>query len=160
MRRVATLAVALALGCAPIARADTTTPIGGGKALYLLRCGGCHGIQGVSVPKDVPTLRGRAGAFLCNAEGRDYMLRLPNVQMALIRDDADLAAVMNFVAFDLGGRSAPKGAKPFSAAEVAVTRGHPLPTDTIAARRDAAIAEAGACAAGYEKPTVQAPGPY
>lgn len=173
MRRVRLVGLVLAALAAPaatVAQGEVRTPtaadraagppIMGGQALYLLRCGGCHGIQGVSVPKAIPSLRGRAGAFLCTPAGRDYMLRLPNVQMALIRDDADLAAVMNFVAFDLGGRSAPAGARRFSAAEVAATRGRPLPAGTIAARRNAIIAAAGHCAAAYTKPSPQLPGPY
>jgi hypothetical protein len=130
--------------------AQQLVAIGGARQLYLLRCGGCHGIQGVSVPKSIPTLRGRAGVFLCSPAARDFMLRLPNIQMSLIRDDADLAAVMNFVAFDLGGASTPPGAPPFTALEVAKTRGRPLDVKTLSSRHDALIAQAGACAAPYQ----------
>ena len=46
---------------------------------YLERCGGCHGIEGVSAEQLVPTLRGRAGYFLCTKSGREYLVRLPSV---------------------------------------------------------------------------------
>jgi hypothetical protein len=97
----------------------------------------------------IPTLRGRAGVFLCSEAARDFVLRLPNIQMALIRDDDDLAAVMNFVTFDLGGGSAPPGAVPFKAAEIAASRGRPLDRETIRSRRDAILGRVGACAAPY-----------
>ena len=87
------------------------------QSLYLTRCGGCHGIEGVSVP-EVPTLRNRAGRFLGSEAGRSYMVQLPNVALSLIRDDQDLADVLNFVAFGLGGASVPNGAGPFTAEEV------------------------------------------
>ena len=131
------------------------------RQLYLLRCAGCHGIQGVSVPTSIPTLRGRVGMFLCAPAGRAFVLRLPNIQMSLIRDDAALADVMNFVMFDLGGASVPARARPFTAKEVAASRGRPLQTATIAATRDALVADAGACADAYRIPPAQRfSGPY
>ncbi len=144
------------------ARAGTTPvgPIDATRSLYLLRCGGCHGIQGVSVPRSIPTLRGRAGVFLCSAKGRDFVLRLPNVQMALIRNDQALADVMNFVAFDLGGASAPATARHFTAADVALARHRPLPAAGLLARRDQLLREAGACAAAYDVQDRRYDGPY
>ena len=76
-------------------------------------------------------LRDRVGYFMCTPEGRDYLIRLPNVAYSAITDNQELADMMNFVVFGLGGASAPKGAKPFTAAEVARLRtrcaGDPVP---------------------------------
>lgn len=93
---------------------------------YIEYCSGCHGIQGRSRPTPVPELRDRVGYFLCTREGREYLIRLPNVAHAPIADDAELAALMNFVAFGLGGASAPKDSRPFEAAEVGSLRRSPF----------------------------------
>jgi len=132
MKRLGLLLALLAVG--PVAARADTTRLNHAQSLYLMRCGGCHGIEGVSVP-EVPTLRDRAGMFLCSEPGREYMVRLPNVALSLIRDDQDLADVMNFVAFKLGGASAPKGARPYTADEVRKLRASPLDGATLARMR-------------------------
>ncbi|MET0270950.1 MAG: cytochrome C [Sphingomonas sp.] len=101
---------------------------------FVLRCGGCHGTLGVSPPRSVPSLKGVAGWFLCTPEGREYIIRLPNVSRAQF-DDATLAGVMNFVTFTLGGASAPKGAARFTEAEVKAIRARPLNTAPLNAFR-------------------------
>jgi hypothetical protein len=99
------------------------------QSIYLQHCGGCHGIQGISAPREVPSLKGQVGNFLCTAEGRAYLIRLPNVALAPVSDQM-LADMMNFVVFDLGGpSSAAPNASPYTAAEVAQLRRRPL-TDT------------------------------
>lgn len=95
---------------------------------YLLRCGGCHGIDGRSPPGSVPMLKGVAGSFLCSPASRTYVGRLPNVALTQLSDE-DLAGVLNYVAFDLGG--APKGAKPFTGPELAEARKSPLGQGSI-----------------------------
>lgn len=99
------------------------------QSLYMQHCGGCHGVHGVSAPREVPDLRGQVGSFLCSAEGRAYLVRLPNIALAPV-DDQMLADMMNFVVFDLGGPSpAVTNAPAYTAAEVAQLRKQPL-TDT------------------------------
>ena len=104
-----------------------TTP----QSDYVEHCSGCHGMQGNSAPADIPVLRDRVGYFMCTAEGRDYLIRLPNVAYSSIDDNQELADMMNFVVFGLGGKSAPTGAKPFTAAEVARLRTHALATESL-----------------------------
>ncbi len=92
------------------------------KANYIERCGGCHGVDGRSVAALVPDLKHTAGYFLCDEEARAYVARLPNVAFSQI-NDADLAAMLNFVVLDLGARDGPPqpGAaapRPYTAAEV------------------------------------------
>ena len=109
--------------------------LGHTQTLYLMRCGGCHGIEGRSASAVVPDLRDQVGLFLCSGEGRDYMLRVPNVAMSLIRDDAGLAGVMNFVVSQFGGRNIPADTRPFTAAEVHEARLQPLRATDLAALR-------------------------
>ena len=92
---------------------------------YLEHCGGCHGLQGDSTPSPIPVLKGRVGYFMCTEAGRNYLGRLPNIAYADI-DDEDLAQLLNFVVFDLGGGTAPAKARPFDAAEVHRLRAQPL----------------------------------
>ncbi len=113
---------------------------GPAQSQFLLRCGGCHGTLGVSPPHSVPVLRGRVGWFLCTAAGRDYMMRVPNVSRALL-DDRALADVLNFVAFDLGGTPASRGAPRFTAAEVAAVRRRPLTDVPLIAYRTRVVNE-------------------
>jgi hypothetical protein len=89
---------------------------------YLEYCGGCHGLQGSSAPAPIPVLTGRVGYFMCTNAGRRYLLRLPNIAHVRLDDDQRVAGMMNFVVFDLGGPTAPRGARPFTAAEVAAER--------------------------------------
>lgn len=93
---------------------------------YLSHCGGCHGIEGISGPTFVPPLRDVVGSFGCTDEGREYLVRVPGVSMSLIRDDQELADVMNFVLFTLGGHSTKTGFKPYTAAEIHEWRQHPM----------------------------------
>ena len=105
---------------------------------YLQSCGGCHGIQGRSAAGLVPQLRDRVGWFMCTPEGREYIVELPDVAFAGISDQ-ELADVLNFMMFDLGGASTPKSAKPYSAAEVKQLRENsPLRTG-VHARRQAVV---------------------
>ena len=114
---------------------------------YVEHCSGCHGMQGNSAPAQIPVLRDRVGYFLCTKEGRDYLIRLPNVAYSAISDNQELADMMNFVVFGLGGNSAPKGAKPFTAAEVARLRTKALATQSlIAIRADVVSKMLGSCA--------------
>ena len=121
-----------------------TTP----ESDYVEYCSGCHGMQGNSAPAEIPVLRDRVGYFMCSKEGRDYLIRLPNVAYSAIDDNQELADMMNFVVFGLGGRSAPKGAKPFTAAEVARLRRDALATQSLIAARARVIGglASGGCA--------------
>jgi hypothetical protein len=114
---------------------------------YVEHCSGCHGMQGNSAPAEIPVLRDRVGYFMCTKEGREYLIRLPNVAYSAISDNQELADMMNFVVFGLGGNSAPKGAKPFGAAEVARLRTRALATQSlIAARAEVVGKMLGSCA--------------
>ena len=110
---------------------------------YVEHCSGCHGMQGNSAPADIPVLRDRVGYFMCTPQGRDYLIRLPNVAYSAITDNQELADMMNFVVFGLGGKSAPKGARPFTASEVARLRTRALATQSLIAIRAEVVAKLG-----------------
>jgi hypothetical protein len=123
---------------------ELTTP----QSDYVEYCSGCHGMQGNSAPAEIPVLRDRVGYFMCTREGRDYLIRLPNVAYSAISDDQELADMMNFVVFGLGGASAPKGTKPFTAAEVKRLRARALGTQSLIAARATVVDKLiSACAA-------------
>jgi len=118
---------------------ELTTP----QSDYVEHCSGCHGMQGNSAPAEIPVLRDRVGYFMCTREGRDYLIRLPNVAYSAISDNQELADMMNFVVFGLGGNSAPKGTKPFTASEVARLRTRALTTQSLIAIRAEVVAKLG-----------------
>lgn len=118
---------------------ELTTP----QSDYVEHCSGCHGMQGNSAPAEIPVLRDRVGYFMCTREGRDYLIRLPNVAYSAISDNQELADMMNFVVFGLGGNSAPKGTKPFTASEVARLRTRALATQSLIAIRAEVVAKLG-----------------
>ena len=112
-----------------------TTP----ESDYVEYCSGCHGMQGNSAPAEIPVLRDRVGYFMCTREGRDYLIRLPNVAYSAITDNQELADMMNFVVFGLGGNSAPRGTRPFTAPEVRRLRAEALGTQSLIAARAAVV---------------------
>jgi len=131
------------LAVAEPALPELTTP----QSDYVEHCSGCHGMQGDSAPAEIPVLRDRIGYFMCTKEGREYLIRLPNVAYSAIGDNQELADMMNFVVFGLGGNSAPRGAKPFTAAEVGRLRKDALSTQSLVAVRAEVVAKMlGSCA--------------
>lgn len=127
------LAGLLFLSCAT-AHAEGLATKEHATAAYLQGCGGCHGLRGRSVQLLVPQLHDQVGFLLCTPEGRDYAIRLPNVAFAHV-SDAELADLMNYVMFDIGGASAPANAKHYSAQEVGRLRRDPLTVTDLRARR-------------------------
>jgi mono/diheme cytochrome c family protein len=117
---------------------EPATAIGAPQQAYLLACGGCHGIDGASNGRRVPTLKGLVGYYLNIPQGRAYLARLPNIAFADL-DDVSLAALLNYVVFDLGGDSVPPHAAPFAALEVGRLRGQPLTEVSLVGYREALV---------------------
>jgi len=141
------LAAAILFCASPASAAPALPELTTPQSDYVEHCSGCHGMQGNSAPAEIPVLRDRVGYFMCTREGREYLIRLPNVAYSAITDNRQLADMMNFVVFGLGGNSAPKDAKPFAAAEVAKLRTRALGTQSlIAARAEVVNGMVGRCA--------------
>lgn len=133
---VMTLLTMVALAATP----GRENPLPPTQVAYLTSCGGCHGIEGISAPGQVPTLRGLTGAFLCTPEGRNFLVRLPDVALATL-DDRMLTRVVNFVVFDLGAPVAGgRQARPYTVAEVARLRREPLTDTGLTAYRNRVVA--------------------
>lgn len=151
----ATLALAVPAVSASDPRAETVAKglaaIGDAelaKADYVEHCAGCHGVQGLSAPAKLPELRGRVGYMMCTADTRAYLLRLPNIAKSRISDNQQLADMLNFMVFGLGGTSVLPGTKPFTAAEVGYERRFALTSASLVRERkrhvETAIAKCGA----------------
>lgn len=105
----------------PLAVPSFTRP----QSNYLLGCGGCHGENGISNSKLVPDLHEQVGYYLNIPQGREYLVRLPNVAFSIMSDQ-DLTDVLNFMVFRMGGASVPAHTTPYTIAEVARLRKRPL----------------------------------
>jgi hypothetical protein len=128
--RIAALAL---LGLPAVLHAEMTQ-VPTARGSYLLSCGGCHGLDGVSNSKLVPDLKDQVGFFLNLPEGRDYVVRLPNVAFSITTDEA-LTGLLNYVVFTLGGVSVPKDTKPYTTREVSKLRRSPLTEVSLAQMR-------------------------
>ena len=136
----AALALAATLA-ASAAAADAPPAYPQGAATFQANCAVCHGATGAGVPSLAPPLLSYPARYAASAEGRrqlaitvlygmygdvvvegkHYDFRMPDFGQL---DDASLAAVLNFVVFDLA--HAPASVAPLTSAEVAAERAHPL----------------------------------
>lgn len=110
------------------------------QVAYLTSCGGCHGVEGVSAPKVVPTLKALTGSFLCTRQGRQFIVRLPDVALSSLSSRM-LTKVMNWVVFDLGAPvPAGREAHPYTVAEVTRLRREPLTQTGLTPYREQVVA--------------------
>lgn len=112
-----------------------------GAVTFQANCAVCHGATGAGLPSLAPPLLSYPARYAASAEGRrqlamtvlfglfgdiavdgkHYDFRMPDFAQL---DDASLAAVLNFVVFDLGHAAAT--VQPLGSAELASERAHPL----------------------------------
>ena len=104
----------LLLAFAAAVQADT-------RADYLLNCGGCHLSDGSGAPGGVPSIRDDLGRIITVAEGRGYLVRVPGSSQAQL-DDAELAAVINWVLTEFNSATLPDDFEPLTAEEVQEAR--------------------------------------
>lgn len=102
---------------------------------YALHCQGCHLAGGTATPGLVPAIDGTMGRFMRVREGREYLLRLPNVVAAQL-GDADTAALLNWLVRRFAQEELPDDFRPFTTAEVAASRDVPPLVDVEGARRN------------------------
>ena len=91
------------------------------KTDYLLHCSGCHLPDGSGAPDDVPTLRDGLGWLVSVAEGRGYLVRVPGSSQAIL-NDAELAAVINWLLTEFNSATLADDFQPLTAAEVGRAR--------------------------------------
>ena len=101
---------------------------------YTLYCMGCHGTQAEGVPGKIPPLAHVLALYMRSPVGRDYVLRVPGAANSVL-SDAQLAAVLNWVAAHFDGGELPPEIAPFTTEEVTHSRHQPL-ADVLATRRE------------------------
>jgi mono/diheme cytochrome c family protein len=154
---LATLAALAALAVASAARAaDSPGPpeYPQGFASFQANCAVCHGPAGAGVPALAPPLLSYPARYAGSTEGRRQLVltvlygmigditvddKHYNFQMPEFSrlDDAQLAATLNFVVFDLG--HAPADVKAVSAAEIATERAHALDGAAVREHRKSVV---------------------
>ena len=109
------------------------TPAVGDEAFdYVMHCRGCHGPEGQGAPGGAPDLRGNVGRFLLVPGGREYLMRVPGTSQSEL-DDAQTAALLNWMVRTFGPANVAADFAPFTAAEVTAHR-RPVLIDVGATR--------------------------
>ena len=143
LRALPLLALAAGVAGLPGARAADAAPPAypAGATAYQANCAVCHGASGAGLPSLAPPLLSYPARYAASPEGRrqlaitvlygmygdvavegkHYAFRMPEFGQL---DDASLAAVLNFVVFDLAHAGA--GVQRLAPAEIAAERAHPL----------------------------------
>lgn len=99
---------------------------------YMLNCMGCHLAEGQGAPDKIPSLKGYVARFLSVPEGRQYLIQIPGVTQSSL-DDAEIAALTNWLLARFDGEHLPADFAPYTAEEVARYRSKPL-TDVAGTR--------------------------
>lgn len=143
-RRALCAALVLAAAAVPLGVRAEDAPAPAypqGAAGFQTNCAVCHGTAGAGLPALAPPLLSYPARYAASAEGRrqlaltvlygmygdvavegkHYAFRMPEFGQL---DDASLAALLNFVVFDLA--HAPASVAPLAPAEIAAERAHPL----------------------------------
>ena len=105
---------------------------------YVLYCMGCHGPQAEGVPGKVPPLAHALGRYMRSPAGRNYVLRVPGAANSVL-SDAQLAAVLNWVAQTFDAEELSDSVPLFTTEEVTGLRHSPLPS-VLATRREVVTA--------------------
>jgi len=95
------------------------------KVNYQLQCMGCHRADGTGETGRVPSLRRTLVRFSRVPEGRDFVMRVPGVAQAAL-GDAELAALLNWMARNLSDVPTGESYVDYTAQEVATARHRPL----------------------------------
>jgi mono/diheme cytochrome c family protein len=152
-----TLAAASVLMGAPAVAADGAPHYPDGATVFSGNCSVCHGAAGQGQAGLAPPLTGNPGRYVGSADGRRQLVitvlyglfgqitvggqkfdfKMPDFAQL---DDASLAAVLNYVAFDLA--KAPEAA-PLAASDIAEARRTPLTGEQVRNQRDKLTAALG-----------------
>jgi mono/diheme cytochrome c family protein len=117
-RRAAAVAFAVAACVSVVAHASPAQD-------YMLNCMGCHGTAAQGVPGKVPPLANALSRFMRTPEGRNYVLRVPGAANSAL-SDAQLAAVLNWLAVTYDSSASANQLAPFTSTEVSLLRHQPL----------------------------------
>lgn len=132
LRIGAVLAALHALGLPALAGGDSP------RTLYLLRCSGCHGLDGSGSERGrVPGLPG-VNKLLLHPDGRLFLANVPGIENSGLSNE-DIAGVLNWTLDTWGDKSVADSGPPLTAAEIG--RLKEVPIDDLGALRDRIAAE-------------------
>ena len=130
MKRIAGILIACTCWAVASAAAAGETP----AANYKIHCRGCHLADGSGRPPDVPSLVGQMGRFLGVPGGRAFLVQVPGTANAPL-DDADVAALLNWMLRTFSADTLPAAFTPYTASEVTAYRRNRL-LNAIARRKE------------------------
>ena len=131
MRGVAVAAVIGVMGWAGARAEQSDASI---RNSYILRCAGCHGLNGEGLPgNSIPDFH-ESGRFLNIPEGRAYLIEVPGVAQAHL-SDREVADLLNWILATYSAAVMPKDAAPYTEAEVHMYRSDKA-RDAVARRKD------------------------
>ena len=129
-----------------------------GATAFQANCSVCHGVKGAGTPSLAPPITSYPARYAANPDGRKQLamtvlngmfggidveqkhfdFKMPEFTQL---DDATLAAVLNFVVFDLD--HAPDDTKPLTGEEIAAERAHPVDGAAVRENRTKLLAALG-----------------
>jgi len=154
------LLAGIGAGAPPLAAAADPEPVHypAGNTTFQANCAVCHGAKGAGTPSLAPPVTSYPARYATTEEGRKQLamtvlngmfggidveqkhfdFKMPDFMHL---DDATLAAVLNFVVFDLG--HAPQETKPLTPEEIAAVRSHPIDGTAVREHRTKLLAALG-----------------
>jgi mono/diheme cytochrome c family protein len=155
-------AALLTLGGLLVSLSATADPVNvrypAGGTTFQANCAVCHGAKGGGTPSLAPPITSYPARYAATEDGRRQLaitvlngmfggidvdkkhfdFKMPDFMHL---DDATLAAVLNFLVFDLGHPT--EDTKPLTAEEIAAARAHPLDGATVREHRTKLLATLG-----------------
>lgn len=101
---------------------------------YMLKCQGCHRIDGSGDEVSNPPMNGKVARFLSVQGGRQFLGQVPGVATVDL-DDVRLANLLNWTLYRFDRANIPADFKPYSAEEMAHLRKTPLRTERLSTRQ-------------------------
>ena len=153
------LAAMIAMALPALATADPAlVHYPAGATAFQANCSVCHGVKGAGTPSLAPPITSYPARYAANSDGRKQLamtvlngmfggidveqkhfdFKMPEFPQL---DDATLAAVLNFVVFDLA--HAPDDTKPLTPEEIAAERAHPVDGSAVREHRTKLLAALG-----------------
>lgn len=105
------------------------------KSLYVLKCSGCHRIDGTGAPEaGIPPFPGFIAPLARNPDGRVYIAHVPGIVGSRLSNE-QLVEVLNYVIDEWSGEEDTSSTPRFTAEEFARLRAVPV-TNVVEFRRD------------------------
>lgn len=101
---------------------------------YMLKCQGCHRIDGSGDEVSNPPMNGKVARFLSVQGGRQFLGQVPGVATVDL-DDVRLANLLNWTLYRFDRANIPADFRPYSAEEMAHLRKTPLRTERLSTRK-------------------------